>query len=92
MKIYRVFLLFGLFVMLRPDTVSAQRYDNIIDRTVALVGNEVIQLSQVESEAQMMQVEGYASERNLRCMVLEQMLEENPEDLPQLIGLDDHMT
>jgi len=75
MKRYRVILLFALFVSLLPRTVSAQRYDNVIDRTVAIVGNEVIQLSQVESEAQMMQVEGYASERNLRCMVFEQMLE-----------------
>lgn len=75
MKIYRVFLLFCLLVAFNHVKASAQRYDNIIDRTVALVGNEVIQLSQVESEAQMAQVQGYASERNLRCMILEQLLE-----------------
>jgi len=75
MKISGFFLSSGLFFILGSFSVSAQRYDNIIDRTVAVIGNEVIQLSQIESEAQMMQVEGYASERNLRCMILEEMME-----------------
>jgi len=74
MKIFRYIFLVCLMAS-GWNSVEAQRYDNIIDRTVAVIGGEVIQLSQVESEAQMAQVEGYASERNLRCMVMEQMME-----------------
>lgn len=52
----------------------AQKYDGLIDKTVALVGNSMIQLSQVEGEVQMMQFQGYVSDRNLRCEVLENMM------------------
>jgi len=61
--------------MAASEGVYAQKYQNVIDKTVALVGNEMIMLSQVESEAQMMQFQGYTSDRNLRCLVLESMLE-----------------
>lgn len=56
------------------STLSAQKYDGIIDKTVALVGNSMILLSQIESEVQMMQFQGYVSDRNLRCEVLENMM------------------
>lgn len=56
-------------------SLQAQVYSNIIDRTVAVIGNEMIQLSQVESEAQMLQFQGYTTDRDLRCMVLENMME-----------------
>ena len=39
-----------------------QKYEGVIDKTVAVVGNSVILLSQVESEAQMMQFNGYISD------------------------------
>lgn len=52
----------------------AQKYDGVIDKTVAVVGNSVILLSEVEAEAQMMQFNGYISNRNLRCEVLENMM------------------
>lgn len=53
---------------------AAQKYDNVIDRTVVLIGNSMIMLSQVESEAIMMQFNGYVSDRDLRCEVLENMM------------------
>ena len=53
---------------------KGQKYNGVIDKTVAVVGNSVILLSQVESEAQMMQFNGYISDRNLRCEVLENMM------------------
>lgn len=62
-----------LFVMMTD--LSAQKYDGLIDKTVALVGNSVILLSQVESEAMYMQRMGYVSERDIRCDVLENMME-----------------
>lgn len=55
-------------------SLRAQKYDGLIDKTVALVGNSMIQLSQVEGEVQMMQFQGYVSDRNLRCEVLENMM------------------
>ena len=52
----------------------AQKYDGVIDKTVALVGNSMILLSQIESEVKMMQFQGYVSDRDLRCEVLENMM------------------
>lgn len=55
---------------------SAQKYGNgLIDKSVAVVGNEMILLSQIEQEVQMMRAQGMASDRNVRCEILEQMLE-----------------
>lgn len=55
--------------------VSAQVYKGgLIDKTVALIGNDMIQLSAIESEAQMMLFQGVPSDKNLRCQVLEKML------------------
>ena len=73
MKIKAVQAALALAVM-PLSTLSAQKYDGIIDKTVALVGNSMILLSQIESEVQMMQFQGYVSDRNLRCEVLENMM------------------
>ena len=73
MKIKAVLAVLALAVM-PLSTLSAQKYDGIIDKTVALVGNSMILLSQIESEVQMMQFQGYVSDRNLRCEVLENMM------------------
>lgn len=55
--------------------VSAQVYKGgLIDKTVALIGNDMIQLSAIESEAQMMLFQGVPSDKNLRCQVFEKML------------------
>jgi len=62
-------------LMTALQSVQAQVYQNVIDRTIAVVGNEMIQLSQIESEAQMLQFQGYTTDRNIRCMVFENMLE-----------------
>ena len=56
-------------------SLYAQRYgEGLIDKTIATVGNEFILLSQLESEVQMMMAQGMASDRNMRCEVLEQMM------------------
>ena len=55
---------------------SAQRYnDGLIDKTIAVVGNEMISLADIESQVQVMRAQGMASDRSLRCELLEQMLE-----------------
>lgn len=54
---------------------SAQKYPNgIIDKTIAVVGNEIITISDLEEEVQMMQAYGMKSDKNVRCEVLEQMM------------------
>ena len=72
---FKVFLTALLLLVVMMTDLSAQKYDGLIDKTVALVGNSVILLSQVESEAMYMQRMGYVSERDIRCDVLENMME-----------------
>lgn len=52
----------------------AQKYGSVIDRTVAVVGNSMIPLSQVESEAMMLQFEGYVTDGDIRCEILEELM------------------
>ena len=53
---------------------SAQKYCGIVDKSVAVVGGELITLSEIEQEVQMMNARGYASDRNIRCELLENMM------------------
>ena len=56
-------------------SASAQKYSNgLVDKTVAIVGNEMIMLSDVEEEMQMMMAYGMLSDKSGRCEVLEQMM------------------
>ena len=56
-------------------SASAQKYSNgLVDKTVAVVGNEVIMLSDVEEEIQVMRAYGMISDKTGRCDVLEQMM------------------
>lgn len=59
-----------------PWAAMAQKYANgLIDKTVAVIGNEAITVSQIEEQVQMMRAQGMLSDRNMRCEILEQMLE-----------------
>ena len=54
---------------------SAQKYPNgIIDKTIAVIGNEVIMISQLEDEVQMMKAYGMMSDKSGRCEILESMM------------------
>ena len=54
---------------------SAQKYTGgLIDKSIAVVGNEMVMLSDIEQEVQMRRAQGLASDRNIRCELLEQML------------------
>ena len=57
-------------------SVSAQKY-NVVDKSIAVVGNELITIGNLEQEVQMMNAQnpGRSSGRNQRCEILEQMLE-----------------
>ena len=53
---------------------SAQRYDNVINKTVAVVGNEVITLSDLEQEVRVAGMQGASSDRTMRCNLLESLM------------------
>ena len=56
-------------------SASAQKYqDGLVDKIVALIGNDAIMLSDIEGEAQMMRANGYIADRNGRCEILEQLM------------------
>ena len=62
--------------LLASATLSAQKYKGgLVDKTVAVVGNEVIMISDIESEVQQMQAQGRSSDRDMRCTILENMME-----------------
>ncbi len=62
-------------VLLVPTTLSAQRYENgLADKTIALIGNEAIFLSQLENEVQVLAAQGVGVDRNTRCQTLEEMM------------------
>ncbi|MBR1869483.1 MAG: peptidylprolyl isomerase [Bacteroidales bacterium] len=55
---------------------GAQKYKNgLVDKSVAVVGNELITLSNIEQEVQMMRAQGMSSDQGVRCEVLESMME-----------------
>lgn len=70
-------LVLCLVTMMLPE-VKAQRYNNgLVDKTIALVGNEMIMLSELESEVMNMKARGYTSTgKDIRCEVLESMMED----------------
>ena len=54
---------------------SAQKYSGgLVDKTVAVVGNEVIMISDIEEEVKMQAMGGYMSDKTGRCEMLEQMM------------------
>ena len=64
-------------VMLSGISVLAfgQKYPGgIVDKTIAVVGNEMITVSQLEQELQIMRAQGFVSDRNARCEILENMM------------------
>jgi len=56
-------------------TLSAQKYKGVVDKSVAVVGGETILLSDVESEVQQLRASGAASDKDMRCEVLENMMD-----------------
>ena len=68
------YMMFAVLAVI-STVASAQKYPGgIVDKTIAVVGNEMISLSDLENEVQMMQAYGAGSDRNARCEILEQMM------------------
>ena len=56
-------------------SASAQKYtDGIVDKTIAVIGNEVVTISQLEEEVKMMRAYGMMADKSGRCDILEQMM------------------
>ncbi len=56
--------------------LRAQKYSGgVIDRNAAVVGGELITVSDIESEVRMMRAQGYSSAYNMRCEILENMMQ-----------------
>ena len=51
---------------------SAQKYNGLVDKSVAILGSEMISLSDVEAQAQAARAQGYAADR---CQILEGMMQ-----------------
>ena len=65
----------GVSLLAAAFSASAQKYSNgLIDKTVAVVGNEMIMLSDLEEEVQMLRAYGMLSDKSGRCEILEQMM------------------
>lgn len=69
-------LTLAIAAVMLPLCGSAQVYPGgLVDKTVAVVGNEMISLSQLEQEILYMRMQGMFSDKNMRCEQLEKMLE-----------------
>ena len=76
MKMRKICLLSALVAVMIPSSMAfAQKYQNgVIDKSVAVVGEEMIKISTIEDELRMARANGMISDRNMRCELLEQML------------------
>ena len=71
---YIKFMAVAAFAVI-SSLASAQKYPGgIVDKTIAVIGNEVITISGLEEEVQMMNAYGMMSDKNARCEILEQMM------------------
>ena len=66
----------SVMALVLPVCGFAQTYPNgLIDKTTAVVGNEMISLSQLEQEILYMRMQGMYSDKNMRCEQLERMMD-----------------
>ena len=66
----------SVMALVLPVCCFAQTYPNgLIDKTIAVVGNEMISLSQLEQEILYMRMQGMYSDKNMRCEQLERMMD-----------------
>ena len=76
MKInHKMLLVAALAFVIASFETSAQKYQGgLVDKTIAVVGNEMIMLSQLEEDVQTMRAYGMLSDKTGRCDILEQMM------------------
>ena len=74
MKSIRASICIAAIVAAATLSAGAQKYQGIVDKSIATIGGELITLSDIEQEVQMMTARGMASDRNIRCEILEGMM------------------
>ena len=75
MKNIGIFFLCIAATLVGTVGARAQKYDNgLIDKSVAVVGEEMIKISAMEEEIKVMRANGMLSDKNVRCELLEQMI------------------
>ncbi|MGN0190844.1 MAG: hypothetical protein ACI39U_04245, partial [Candidatus Cryptobacteroides sp.] len=75
MKNIRILFLSVAAVVAGTFCADAQKYGNgLIDKSVAVVGEEMIKISSMEEEIKFMRANGMFSDKNVRCDLLEQMI------------------
>ncbi|MBQ7194668.1 MAG: peptidylprolyl isomerase [Bacteroidales bacterium] len=73
MKLTRIISAAALLLVSLPG--AAQKYPGgVIDKTIAVIGGEMITISNLEQEVQTARAQGASSDRNFRCELLENMM------------------
>ena len=76
MKAINRILAVSLAMLAISVSATAQRYqEGLVDKTVAVIGNEAITIADLEAEVQVMRAQGSASDMRMRCDILQQMME-----------------
>lgn len=64
-----------LGIVLASVSMHAQNYpQGLIDKVVAVIGGEMVTISDIEQDIQMMRAQGRSSDKNMRCEALESMM------------------
>lgn len=72
MKMKKIIPVFLLLLAFLP--AKGQKYDGIVEKSVAMVGNDIVMLSEIEAEAQMQRARGLSVDKSARCEILEEFL------------------
>ena len=67
-------ILSAALLLLAVLPVRGQKYEGVIEKSVALVGNDIVMLSEIEAEAQMQRARGLSVDQSARCEILEDFL------------------
>ena len=65
MKMKKILTAALLLLAVLPS--RGQKYDGVIDKSVALIGNDIVMLSEIEAEAQMERARGLAVDNPRPC-------------------------
>jgi len=62
--------------LLAALTLNAQKYQNgVVDKTIAILGGEVLLISDIENEVQQLRASGQNVDQRMRCELLQSMME-----------------
>jgi len=62
--------------LLAALTLNAQKYQNgVVDKTIAVLGGEVLLISDIENEVQQLRASGQNVDQRMRCELLQSMME-----------------